>query len=304
MNNVPDPSVYESTIRTLTEAGYVEGENLFVFPFDWRKDVENQGKNKLMAKINEVRNAAGTSRVDILAHSQGGLVTLAALRDPDSIGKVRKVVTLGTPLLGSTNTLGILEYKLGCFGAKEIFGNDCIIDPNTTQQIMKYMPGAYQLLPSRKFDEAVGAPLVVDLDSEEDGEKFYDEWTQEVAASSNVDAGLLTKAGEFHKRYDVMAWADPSVELVRVAGTGLSTPTSISKFNECNVILFSCEVDHEYVEEKTGDGTVPKGSAMPGFGYDPVDRAQTVYTPGVEHGELAKDSDVLDQAILFFPTRH
>lgn len=293
-----NPDIYETTITTLTDAGYIEDEDLFVFPFDWRKDVEGQGKNELMAKIDEVRNETGASRVDIMAHSQGGLVTLAALRDTDSIGKVRKVVTLGTPLLGATKSLGLLEYKEGCFG-ESIPISGCAINPETTQQIMKYMPGAYQLLPGRKFDQTVGAPLIVDLDGGDDGEKSYDQWTEEVAQGSNIDTGLLAQAGEYHTRYDVMAWADPSVELVRVVGTGLGTPTSILRFNDCDFVYFSCEVSHRYVEE-AGDETVPEGSAAPGPSYDPIDRAQTEYAHSVEHGELAKDPNVLARAILFF----
>lgn len=297
---VPDPDIYETTITALTDAGYVEGKDLFVFPFDWRKDVEGTGQNELLALIDSLVEKPEFSKVDILAHSQGGLVTLAALRDPDSIGKVRKVRTLGTPLLGATKSLGLLEYKLGCFGAEELFGSECVIDPVTTQQIMKHMPGAYQLLPGRKFDQAVGAPLVVDLDGSEDGEKFYNQWTAEVAESPNVDAKLLARVGEFHKRYDTMAWADPSVELVRVVGTGYATPTSILAFNDCDLIIFICEVGYTYVEANAGDGTVPDGSAAPGVRYDPIDRSETVYVSGVEHGELAQDPEVLDQAIQYF----
>lgn len=50
-----DVDVYETTIKTLTDAGYEENKSLFVFPFDWRKDVENQGRKELIAKIKEVQ---------------------------------------------------------------------------------------------------------------------------------------------------------------------------------------------------------------------------------------------------------
>ncbi len=73
VNNAPDPNIYATTISTLTDYGYVEDEDLFVFPFDWRKDVEGQGKNELIAKINQILDETGASRVDIMAHSQGGL---------------------------------------------------------------------------------------------------------------------------------------------------------------------------------------------------------------------------------------
>lgn len=293
-----NPDIYDTTIRTLTDAGYVEGEDLFVFPYDWRKDTEGQGKNELLAKINEIRNDTGTPRVDIMAHSQGGLVTLAALRDTKSIGKVRKVVTLGTPLLGSPKSLGLLEYKLGCFGSSIPF-KGCAINSDVTQEIMRFMPGTYQLLPSRKYDEAVGAPLSAAINGITSDEIFYDQWTAEVLQGSTVDSTLLSQAGAFHRRYDFMAWADPSVDMVRIVGTGHATPTSILEYTYCDYFSFHCETHNKY-NEGAGDGTVPDGSAAPGALYDLIDRTETVYAPGIEHGELAVDSNVLGRVILFF----
>lgn len=294
-----NPDIYETTIKTLQSAGYEEGKNLFVFPYDLRKDVEAQGQNELITKIDDVLGKTGASKVDIMAHSQGGLVTLAALRDQDSVGKVRKVRTLGTPLLGATRALGLQAYGEGCFG-KDVPFKGCVINPAVTQQMMKYMPGANQLLPSRKFDQEVGAPLEVDLGEEGDGPKSYDEWTAEVSSGSNVDPGMIAQAGQFHEKYDTLELADPSVELARVVGTAYGTPTTIIKFNDCDLFFFNCEVGYRYEETEAGDGTVPQGSAGPGINYDPTDRTDTIYEEDVEHGELTKDPEVLVDAIEYF----
>lgn len=295
-----NPDIYDTTIRTLTDAGYTEGKDLFVFPYDWRKDVEGQGQNELITKVEDVLNETGTRQVDILAHSQGGLVTLAALRDQNSVGKVRKVRTLGTPLLGAARALGLQAYQEGCFG-KDVPLKGCVINPTVTQQIMKYMPGSYQLLPSRKFDEEVNAPLEVNLGSEDDGPKSYDEWTEEVSSDPYVDVGLLTQAGLFHEEYDTLELADPTVELTRVVGTEYATPTKVIKFNDCDFFFFNCKIGHRYEETDAGDGTVPQGSAGPGISYDPTGRTKkTVYEEELEHGELAKDPQVLADAIEYF----
>lgn len=228
---------------------------------------------------------------------------MAALREPDSTGKVRKVLTLGTPMLGSTKTLGLLEYKATCF-AKEVPLKGCLVDPVTSQQIMKYMPGVYQLLPSREFDKAVGAPLTVKRGGNDDGEKPYDQWTAQVAKGKNVDPDLLRQAGEFHARYDTFELADPSVKVSRVVGTALSTPAQILEYNRCRFFFFSCKAGYKLKNSRFGgDGTVPTNSAAvayPGASYDPYGKTETKYAPRIEHGKLAKDPDVLTYAVNYF----
>jgi len=103
---------------------------------------------------------------------------------------------------------------------------------------MKYMPGANQLLPSRKFDDEVDTPLIVNLDGEDDGPRPYDEWTAEVAEGSNIDPSVLADAGEYHDDYDTLELEDSNVELVRVVGSSYATPTQIERFNDCDLFFF------------------------------------------------------------------
>ena len=92
-------SFYGKTISELEASGYVEGQSLFVYPYDWRKSVESAAAG-LLAKIDEVRAETGAAKVDILAHSQGGLVTRAALASSASVSRVRRVLTMATPFTG------------------------------------------------------------------------------------------------------------------------------------------------------------------------------------------------------------
>ncbi|MEO0137395.1 MAG: alpha/beta fold hydrolase [candidate division WOR-3 bacterium] len=62
----------------------------------------NSWKNGKYAKrlaefINKVLTATGASKVDIVAHSMGGLVARAAIKYYGSAGKVRKLLMIGTP---------------------------------------------------------------------------------------------------------------------------------------------------------------------------------------------------------------
>jgi pimeloyl-ACP methyl ester carboxylesterase len=101
--------IYDKTVKTLAAAGYKENEKLFIYRYDWR--LNNEGlATGLLDYIDQVRTQTLSDRVDILAHSQGGLVIRIALSRQESVGKVRRVVTLGSPILGATKILGLLEY--------------------------------------------------------------------------------------------------------------------------------------------------------------------------------------------------
>jgi pimeloyl-ACP methyl ester carboxylesterase len=305
-NNLPDQDqdTYASTITQLEQGGYVENESLFVFPYDWRKD-NREAAALLLAKINQVLATTGASKVDILAHSMGGLVTRAALANPASVGKIRKVMTLGTPVLGATKALGLIEYQGPCF--VYVFPW-CVTNPANLQTALRNAPGAYQLLPSRAFDQAEGAPLYIDRDTDGDGQdeglQPYDGWSAIVAQHRN--GALVQSADTFHQTYDDLTLADPEVEYVRVIGDKKWTMDRIREYEDCNVLRTKCEVAYDVVDAKGsagGDGTVPLHSAdlhNAATGFDWRDDIENRYAHDVEHGELATDPDVLQDAKAFF----
>lgn len=58
------------------EHGYVAGETLFGFPYDWRQPTSHVAE-LLAARVEEVLDITGASQVDIVSHSLGCLVTQA-----------------------------------------------------------------------------------------------------------------------------------------------------------------------------------------------------------------------------------
>lgn len=337
---------YQKTLATLTqEYGYTEGEDLFVFPYDWRKDIGvrtyeggSAQSKELLDKIEEVRNETGTEKVNILAHSQGGLVTLAALRDPESSGKVDKVMTLGTPVLGAIQSLAIfnrtdvseddvenpgLHDENACFGKRLWLSLDgCAIYGGTARTLFQNFPGAYQLFPSRAFHSAEGSPVRIASDSQagpgtrEDEYDYevrdlsYQEWSTDVKKHGN--ASLIDEADAFHNQYDDLAeepLADPSVDLVRIVGAGLSTPDYILTTDRfCGGSGPCSYTELRYTRDGSiegGDGTVPIHSADlynpdSGSDFDLRSGVPNVYTWDVGHGELQKDPDTLKMTNDYF----
>ena len=132
------------------QAVEVGGRRYYLFLYDWRQDnVASAARlNDLIEQI-RVDYADPTLKVDIVAHSMGGLVTRYFLRygtqdvlDDNEFpvnlwgkSRVRRVILLGTPNLGSVNALhAFIE------GIKVAFGR-------IPTEVLATMPSVYQLFP-------------------------------------------------------------------------------------------------------------------------------------------------------------
>ncbi|MGE3062009.1 MAG: alpha/beta fold hydrolase [bacterium] len=78
------------------------GSNGMFYPVsykdDYIKNISNASWGKKLADfIDKVLSATGASKVDIVAHSMGGVVARSAICFYGSSGKVRKLLTIGTP---------------------------------------------------------------------------------------------------------------------------------------------------------------------------------------------------------------
>jgi pimeloyl-ACP methyl ester carboxylesterase len=100
---------YLGIIQSLESSGYVLNNNLFVYAYDWRKNI-NSIANDLRDYIGNKVLAASLpgSKAILIGHSMGGLVTRAAVTDI-SKDKISKVITLGSPHKGAVVSYRIWE---------------------------------------------------------------------------------------------------------------------------------------------------------------------------------------------------
>ena len=68
----PITHIYDNLVDTLLANGYVEGETLFKFPYDWHQSNVTTAE-LLGAKIGEIKSICDCLYVDLVAHSMGGL---------------------------------------------------------------------------------------------------------------------------------------------------------------------------------------------------------------------------------------
>jgi pimeloyl-ACP methyl ester carboxylesterase len=176
--DVLNADFYGAILRTLRQSGsFVPGRlgehadprvrRYYVFAYDWRQDNVTSAK-RLDALIEQLRRDYDdpTLKVNVIAHSMGGLITRYYLRygtvdalegegdfpiNMAGAEKVGTAVLLGTPNLGSVSSLQsmLLGHKVGLRR----------IEP----EVLATMPSVYQLLPHPLTDWSVD-PTGKDLD--------------------------------------------------------------------------------------------------------------------------------------------
>lgn len=129
-----DDRYHIGTLDTYRElcaaAAETAGENnVFFFGYDWRLDNEENGK-MLKAYIESVCKARGVDRVNVVAHSMGGIVLSCYLKDclqQKTAPLVDIAVTVGTPFLGSEYAAQVID---GCVDSENLmdryFGDELL----------------------------------------------------------------------------------------------------------------------------------------------------------------------------------
>ncbi|MDP3956954.1 MAG: hypothetical protein Q8Q10_00435 [bacterium] len=112
---------YDELLETLDENGYTLGTSLFPFPYEWHYSNIESAK-LLKTKIDEIKAQAKWPRVDIVAHSMGGLVAREYIGALNGGSNIDQLITLGTPHNGSSESY--LAWEGGSFrGFRGFFAN-------------------------------------------------------------------------------------------------------------------------------------------------------------------------------------
>ncbi len=89
-----------------------EKEDIFYFVYDWRFD-NSTTADKLKIFIDNIIKAEGYSKVNIIAHSMGGLVCKSALqKDALMHEKINNIIFVGTPNLGAVENFTLMKHGL------------------------------------------------------------------------------------------------------------------------------------------------------------------------------------------------
>lgn len=277
-------------------------KSLYVFTYDWRRDNVETARS-LDALVEQIRADHGDPelKVDVVAHSMGGLVARYYLRygttdvldgndfpvNNHGATRIRRMILLGTPNLGSAKAIrSFLEgYEIG-------LGR---IPP----EVVATFPSAYQLLPHPIVPWLVtthGKQLERDLFDVEIWRRFqFSVFSPEVEArlraryGTQADEVLETLRRYMHKRLERgrrFVWSltvpvpEPTVRHVVFGGDCHLTPARIvveEVHGESVIRLWPREissrvpgVDYQALMLEPGDGVVTKSSLLARHALDPT----------------------------------
>jgi hypothetical protein len=230
--------VYQPLRDDLHDIAQHHGGTVSVFPYDWRTDVRTIRTR--LAKA--IKNAAASyNHITLVAHSGGGLVVRHVLENAGSqrqpwFGKVKKLVTIGTPHLGAPT---ILFKALGMEGSLGISPQDA----RTLMADTRY-PAPYQALPRpgqwALWDITTGTPQPKDI---------YD---PTVVAHLQLSAANVDAAAAAWRQIR-LSRKPASVQYVLIAGTDQRTDMAVQ---------YDARLLHP-VQDYAGDGVIPTWSAAP-----------------------------------------
>ncbi len=273
-----DPVVhtYDDLVSSLEENGYEKDINLFVFPYDWhRSNVDTA--ILLKNKIRSIRDNVGVSKVDIAAHSMGGLVARQYIEGDGYSNDIDQLITIGTPHKGAPESY--LSWAGGEFGItikdkilKYIFQNES--EHAGYSELYKYIreevPSVEQLLPDYDYLYDVSKGKMREYPSEYPRNEFL----ENLNANENImKLGAVRFANIVG---DVQDPRESTISRIRVEGTIESLS---GKWLYGVPEDFGDETTDQGMEYDNGDGTVPFSSA------DSLERQGEVII-NAEHNDL------------------
>jgi pimeloyl-ACP methyl ester carboxylesterase len=307
LNTIP-MDLYKGFFDNLKANGYTldnyddnhnEGENLFCFAYDWRKN--NTYTAQLLSNfIDSVIEWAGDSQVNLIGHSMGGIVSKTCINLFNK-SRINKVVFIGTPHLGAPEMLTVmLKGKL--FEWLN-FVNE--IEWVVVRSLARNLPSCYQLIPSSSyfnlcFNNGVSTDTEVYLDCFQQPNGNYTNYPELInylgnyqsCLIENLNDTLLNDSEIFKETIDTVDFGN--IEVFNIVGYNQWT---IGK----NRVIpggppFYCNTI-EYSRNLNGDFTVPVRSA------ELINNQvfeHTYYIPDIIHSDLPASQPVLEILLGIF----
>jgi pimeloyl-ACP methyl ester carboxylesterase len=251
---------YDRLVRMLrTECKLRDGENLLIFPYDWRLS-NRYNARRLRSEVEPMlhlrRRTHPGAKIVFVCHSMGGLIARWFLLAGDP-RDVRSIITIGTPHRGAASALQrLLDGVGGKFGSR--LG---------LPSIARTLPSLHQLLPEYACVDDAGALLK----------------TTEVDLP-HLDQRMVTDGMRFHDELN----KTPSDAMATHAIVGIAQPT-LTTFEASGGAL--TELFTIAGTDERGDGTVPRLSGRPKGEHE---QSGAHYVVG-KHGALSSSRAVLTQ---------
>ena len=269
----------DGLITQLTASGYTEGKDLFTFPYDWRygvsEDVVNQFKGQIDYILNQTDAGKAAGKVDVVAHSTGGLIVKKYIMEHQSSHGLGKVVFVGVPNLGTPQALKVLldGDSFGVLG----------LDPQEMKKIGQNMPVIYDLMADRQYVDQAGSYFgvaVLDVYSPSYKDLNYSE-TENYLSGAGFNAIAMNNSAALHSSdFDSFDMRTAGVDFYNIVGCKSNTLGQILDEKDINGTHLEFEPNPH--KNFSGDGTVTFASAD----SLAVDANKTFFVPKIQHSNL------------------
>lgn len=286
------PGIYTAYTKLVDflrdDGGYTEGTNLFIFGYDWRLNLVGEAEKfgEYLSKLFPRQS----DRVDIVAHSMGGLLVRAYLQLHPNDQRIASVIYLGTPQRGTPMAYAKLTGATSL--VKKFAGSISRLNLNTETFLVQNFPGVYALLPRFDFilNDAGTVPALEPLQS-----SFARLSNPLLVADANdLHASGLTDSSRVPRSFGINGTRHRT--LVRLDYTnplcpkGLSDPTGDGTVPSSSSGQFLSLNEYMYVDEKHGD--LPGNAAVQQQILNILNGHENVKAEGILSSPLA-DSDGL-----------
>lgn len=278
--------------------GYSAGTNFFIFPYDWRKDIRTT-QTDLDNLVELAKQKSGQPKVNIVAHSLGGLVARHYISDEAKAAKVNKLISLGVPHLGSVVSLKTLMYGIPV--GKPVFNIFNIgLSASEVKDIYQNLTSAFILLPSNQFYnfyEYQQFPFYDNRDIDNNKEIGTLDFPQVKTLLTNLkyNLNLFNIAEEFHNTADNLLTKTNGVKLFNIVGSNQPTLGQIKEtwFINWPVKLIP-KRDEIFIN---GDDTVPLYSASLKNDTLDLSAGASIYYVDQKHVDLVRGAGAAMQTV-------
>lgn len=269
--NVPvlNVNIFEDLETELKENNYKNDQSLFFFPYDWRLDLDDT-KELLKEKIEAVKAETGKEKVNIVAHSMGGLLTKAYI-EAYGEGSIDKLIFVGTPHLGAP--------KAG----KVLLEGDRFsipwLEEDRIKELAKNSPALHQLLPNETYFNTFQGYLKQYELFGDTGLKNYADTNSYFINQRSANPTMFGLAQNFDAK-ELEDFSPTTIDTYNITGCKTSTQAAYS--------FAPAQTEISQVGYTSGDGTVPMISAD----YLNIGSSNKYYVKGANHAELPSTDGV------------
>ncbi|MES2315133.1 MAG: PxKF domain-containing protein [Patescibacteria group bacterium] len=276
----------DGLIKEFQNQGYVLNTDLFLFPYDWRYGVNDNLVNQLKQKILDIKTKTGVSKVDIIAHSNGGLVVKKYVADNLTNNYINKAIFVGVPNTGAPKAIKVLIQGDG-------FGIPWLAD-GEMKKIASNLPAVYDLAPSQQYFDQKGSYVkIINQGAINNIQDLnFNQANNFLTGDHQLNSQGVAEANNLHTaNFDNFDLSTAGVDLYSINGCRTGTIGKIIERRNTSVVPYNASYDQP--EEVSGDGTVPLASST----NLPIDVTHKFFALQGDHGKMLSYNGIRQEIV-------